>query len=213
MTESDFTGNRLPPRADDKAGKVFPVPGEKKDAIVFTDEDFFIRKIFESDPRKAFELLFKKYYGVLCNHAVRFVFDKQRAEDIVADVFVLFWNSKLFLNVKGSYRAYFFSAVRNKCYTYLKWEIKNEDPDELGNTQIRSTHPTPDEIMQASELHVRIERAVRSLPDRQQQVFLMSRFEGKTNKVIAAHLNLSLKTVEMHLTKALAAFRKIFGGT
>ncbi|HVW61648.1 MAG TPA: RNA polymerase sigma-70 factor [Puia sp.] len=213
MTESDFTGSRLPPRADDKAGKVFPVPGEKKDAIVFTDEDFFIRKIFESDPRKAFELLFKKYYGVLCNHAVRFVFDKQRAEDIVADVFVLFWNSKLFLNVKGSYRAYFFSAVRNKCYTYLKWEIKNEDPDELGNTQIRSTHPTPDEIMQASELHVRIERAVRSLPDRQQQVFLMSRFEGKTNKVIAAHLNLSLKTVEMHLTKSLAVFRKIFEGT
>jgi RNA polymerase sigma-70 factor (family 1) len=209
MTDLDSTGKRLPSQADNNAGKVFSAHGEKMDAVIFTDEDFFIRKVFETDPRKAFELLFKKYYQVLCNHAVRFLFDKQKAEDLVADVFVSFWNSKLYADIKGSFRAYFFSAVRNKCYTFLKWELKKQFSEELNHPHLRSVHPTPEEILQASELHIRIEQAIKSLPTRQQQVFLMSRFEGKTNKDIATSLNLSLKTVEMHITRTLALFRKI----
>ena len=209
MTDLDSTGKQLPSKAGDHAGKVFPARGEKKNAVIFPDEDFFIRKVFETDPRKAFELLFKKYYHVLCNHAVRFLFDKQKAEDLVADVFVSFWNSKLYADVKGSFRAYFFSTVRNKCTTWLKWELKKQFSEELNHPHIRSLHPTPEEILHASELHIRIEQAIKSLPARQQQVFLMSRYEGKTNKDIAATLNLSLKTVEMHITKTLTLFRKI----
>jgi RNA polymerase sigma-70 factor (ECF subfamily) len=179
MTDLDLTGSQLSQNADENTDKVFPVSDEKRDAVLFTDDDVFIKKIFATDPRKAFELLFKKYYSLLCNHAVRFVYSKQKAEDLVADVFVLFWNSRLYANVKGSYRSYFFSGVRNKCYTYLKWELKKELADELKDTQIESLHPTPEEMLQASDLHIKIERTIKSLPTRQQQVFVMSRFEGK----------------------------------
>jgi RNA polymerase sigma-70 factor (family 1) len=209
MTDLNLTGNQQPPNTDENMGKVFPASNEKQDTVLFTDDDIFIKKIFETDSRKAFELLYKKYYSVLCNHAVRFVFSKQKAEDLVADIFVLFWNSKLYLNVKGSYRSYLFIAVRNKCYTYLKWEIKKELADELNDTQIQSFHPTPEEILQASDLHIKIEHTMKSLPFRQQQVFVMSRFDGKKNKEIAKTLKLSLKTVEMHISKTLATFRRI----
>jgi RNA polymerase sigma-70 factor (ECF subfamily) len=209
MTDLNLTGSQQPKNTGEIMGKVFPVSNEKQDTVLFTDDDIFIKKIFNTDSRKAFELLFKKYYSVLCNHAVRFVFSKQKAEDLVADIFVLFWNSKLYLNVKGSYRSYFFTAVRNKCFTYLKWEIKKELTEELNDTQIQSFHPTPEEILQASDLHIKIEHTMKSLPSRQQQVFVMSRFEGKKNKEIAKILNLSQKTVEMHISKALATFRKI----
>lgn len=208
MADPNLTGSQLPANAGENAGKVF-APDERQDAILFKDDDIFIKKIFETDSRKAFELLFKKYYSLLCNHAVRFVFSKQKAEDLVADIFLLFWNCKLYTNVKGSYRAYFFTAVRNKCYTYLKWEIKKELADELNHTQIHSFYPTPEEILQASDLHIKIEHTVKSLPSRQQQVFVMSRFEGKKNKEIAKALSLSLKTVEMHISKTLTTFRKI----
>lgn len=176
--------------------------------VLVNDDDGFIRKIFENDPPRAFELLYNKYYGTLCNHAVRFVFSKQRAEDLVSDVFVLFWNSRLYASVNGSYRAYLFAAVRNKCCTYLKWELKKEAGAEL-NYKTASPNPTPEEILYASDLHIKIEQAIRNLPNRQQQVFVLSRFEGKKNKEIARLLNLSVKTVEMHVSKTLAAFRKM----
>lgn len=209
MTDLDLTGSQQSQNADENTDKIFPVSDERRDGVLFTDDDVFIKKIFETDPRKAFELLFKKYYSVLCNHAVRFVYLKQKAEDLVADVFVLFWNSRLYANIKGSYRSYLFSAVRNKCYTYLKWELKKELVDELKDTQIESFQPTPEEMLQASDLHIKIERTIKSLPTRQQQVFIMSRFEGKKNSAIARELNISMKTVEMHISKALATFRKI----
>ncbi len=208
MTDPEITGNQLPKDNDDIV-RIFPVSTEKGDAILYNDDDTFIKKIFETVPRKAFELLFKKYYSTLCNHAIRFVFSRQKAEDLVADIFVLFWNNKLYENIKGSYRAYLFSAVRNRCYTYLQWELKKERTDELPDSQIPSFLPTPEEILLASDLHITIERTIKSLPTRQQQVFVMSRFEGKKNREIAAALRLSLKTVEMHISKTLVTFRTI----
>jgi len=190
-------GGRLHPAADQPAGP-----------LVVKDDDQFIKKIFETDARRAFELLYNKYYSLLCNHAVRFVFSRQKAEDLVSDVFVLFWKNRLYTSVSSSYRAYFFTAVRNKCCTYLKWDLKKEGSGEP-NEATPSTMPTPEEIMYASDLHIKIEQTIRSLPGRQQQVFVLSRFEGKKNKEIAKALKLSVKTVEMHVTKTLATFRKM----
>lgn len=208
MTDPEMTGSKSP-EGNDGIVRAFPVSTEKSEAILYSDDDTFIKKIFETAPRKAFELLFSKYYSTLCNHAVRFVFSRQKGEDLVADIFVLFWNNKLYENIKGSYRAYFFSAVRNRCYTYLQWELKKERTDELSDLPLPSSLPDPAEILQASDLHITIERTIKSLPTRQQQVFVMSRFEGKKNREIAAALQISLKTVEMNITKALSVFRKI----
>ena len=210
MNEFDLSGSHQPQNADEKDKRVVPASEKSREAILYKDHDIFIKKTFETDPRKAFELLFKKYYSVLCNHAVRFLYSKQKAEDLVADIFVLFWNSMLYNNVKTNYRSYFFTAVRNKCYTYLKWELSKETFADLNEGIEKSGIVTPEEIMMASDLHIKIERTIKGLPAKQQQVFVMSRFEGKKNAAIAKELNLSIKTVEMHISRALSTFRKIF---
>ncbi len=208
--EPNLTGNHSPSNTSDKgelAGAAFE---EGRQGILYSDDDIFIKKTFQTEPRKAFELLFKKYYCVLCNHAVRFVYSKQKAEDLVADIFVLFWTNQLYSNVKTNYRSYFFTAVRNKCYTYLKWELNKEAFTDLDEARERSGWASPEEIMMASDLHIKIERTIKLLPAKQQQVFVMSRFEDKANASIAAELNLSIKTVEMHISKALSTLRKVF---
>jgi RNA polymerase sigma-70 factor (ECF subfamily) len=205
MTDYDLSRDRFSP----DTGKGLPGQEEKHAGILFADEDIFIKKIFETDPRKAFELLFKKYYSVLCNHAVRFVYSRQKAEDMVADIFLRFWNSRLYTNIQGGYRSYFFFAVRNRCRTFLKWELKKQKTCALSDALAIPQQASPEEILQASDLHIKIERIIKSMPARQQQVFLMSRYEAKKNNTIASELNLSLKTVEMHITKALATLRKM----
>lgn len=208
MTEHQKPGQYTEGQDNRSAENLFSAGEGIPGPVLVPDDDGFIKKVFETDPARAFELLYSKYYGTLCNHAVRFVFSRQRAEDLVSDVFVLFWKSRLYASVKGSYRAYLFAAVRNKCCTCLKWELKRESSTEL-NEKAASPNPTPEEILYASDLHIKIEQTIRSLPVRQQEVFVLSRFEGKKNKEIAQLLNLSVKTVEMHVTKTLSTFRKM----
>jgi RNA polymerase sigma-70 factor (family 1) len=178
------------------------------------DTEWFIRKTFETNPQKGCELLFKHYYNALCSHAVRFVYAKQLAEDLVGEVFYVFWQKQVYQQIHTSYRAYLFTAVRHRALTYLRWEFDRENSSEdLSNVfDLSSPAPSPDQVLQCDELYLKIEKAIAALTPQSQKVFLMNRFEGKKNPEIARELNLSLKTVEAHMTKALGMLRQVLSG-
>jgi RNA polymerase sigma-70 factor (family 1) len=170
------------------------------------DSEVFIRKAFEENPENGYQLLFKRYYGPLCSHAARFVSSKEVAEDLVVDIFAQFWQKQLHHSVTTSYRAYLFTSVRHAAFAHLRSEFKREfvTNDGLELDMVN----TPQQLLQYNELAVRIEETIRSLPPQSQKVFIMSRFEGKKNGAIADELQLSNKTVEGHITKALTILRK-----
>nr|WP_293841230.1 RNA polymerase sigma-70 factor [uncultured Arsenicibacter sp.] len=187
------------------------VPMHPADELAQADDDgeFFIRQAFMHNPRQACELLFRQYYGPLCSHAVRFVQNREVAEDLVSDVFYAFWVKEIYLNVTTSFRAYLFYAVRNRAYNYIRWELNRQEPmpDDLDRPEAEAAQP--DRLMQQDELQVALDEAMRQLTPQQQRIFLMSRFEGKKYKEIAAELNLAPKTVENHLLRAIATLRTI----
>ncbi len=175
------------------------------------DKEFFIRHAFDKDAVTGYELLFRRYYRVMCSHAARYVYSKETAEDLVAEVFYTFWKKESHQRITTSFRAYLFTAVRHKCFNYLKWEFRKEDADELDeleNNEMISPVPQPDQMMEFDELNIRIDRAIGSLPPQCQKVFLMSRFEGKNYHEIAENLGVSTKAVEAHISKALSIFRR-----
>lgn len=87
-----------------KANKVLSIVRiiEKSKAV---SDEFFIEKSFLASPKLGFDLLFRKYYLNLCNRAIRFVYSKELAEDIVAEVFTNFWQNKVYENINASYRS------------------------------------------------------------------------------------------------------------
>lgn len=183
---------------------------EAGDPSVGPDDELLIRRLFERDPYQGCDLLFRRYYEPLCSHAVRFVYSKALAEDIVADLFQVFWQKRLFERITFSYRAYLYRAVRQNCLLYLQREagytVSQEllsDADQLNLTT------SPAEQMQFDELSGQIEAVINAFSPSVRQVFLLSRFEGRKNREIADELHISLKTVEAHITKALALFRKV----
>jgi len=172
------------------------------------DSEILIRKNFETDREKGYELLFKRYYQPLCSHAVRFVYSKEVAEDLVMEVFSQFWQKNLHLGIQSSYRAYLFTTVRHASYAYLRSEFGREKPVEFPLETFAVNGPdTPQQLLQFHELYLKIEEVIRSASPQSQKVFVMSRFEGKKNPVIAEELNLSTKTVEGHITKVLSLLR------
>lgn len=174
----------------------------------FVDSELFIRQTFETDPRKGYELLFKRYYQPLCNHAVRFVHAKDVAEDLVIDVFSQFWQKKLQHSITVSYRAYLFTTVRHAAFAHLRKEFGREIPTEnFPEPGTDRTPSTPQQELQFNELYLKVEQVIRMLPPQSQKVFIMSRFEAKKNVTIAEELQISVKTVEGHITKALSILR------
>lgn len=175
-----------------------------------SDSELFIHRAFEQAPAKGYELLFKRYYGPLCSHAARFVYDRQVAEDVVVDVFAQFWQNRLDQSITTSYRAYLFTMVRHRAFAHLRQEFGRETPTEImPESESVETALTPLQLLQFNELHLKIDEIIRSASPHSQKVFVMSRFEGKKNTKIAEELNLSVKTVEGHITKVLALLREV----
>lgn len=180
------------------------------DSPVLADSELFIRRTFEQNPTKGYELLFKRYYSPLCSHAARFLYDRQVAEDVVVDVFAQFWQQRLDQSVTVSYRAYLFTMVRHRAFAHLRHEFGRETPTEcMPDVEPDSLSLSPLQVLQFNELHLKIDEIIRSASPHSQKVFVMSRFEGKKNTQIAEELNLSVKTVEGHITKVISLLRQV----
>jgi RNA polymerase sigma-70 factor (family 1) len=181
----------------------------EKDTDTFRKDDaeLLIRKTFDSDPRKGCELLFRLYYRALCTHAARFVYSREVAEDIVSEVFYAFWSMHAYRSVTTSYRAYLFRSVRNRSYNYLSNDLRKSDPLTAAGQPEVPESDSPERILQLDELLTSLNQLIASLPPQCQKVFVMNRFEGRRSREIAEELQLSPRTVETHIFKALSVLK------
>jgi len=155
----------------------------------------------------AFDFFFNYYYPGLCVYAQKIIsLPDEEARDIVQDVFVKFWNDCKKLDIQFSIRSYLFVSVKNKCFDLLRKKNRNIKVQEISNE-----HDIADESFETyilTELETLFNSSLSKLPERCREVFELSRFQGLKNREIAAKLNLSEKTVENQVTKALHILKK-----
>lgn len=172
------------------------------------DKERFLRETFERDPWEGFTLVFNHYYSPLCSHAVRYVYSHTYAEDIVSEVFTEFWQKKHFSRMHTSYRAYLFKAVRNRSMNFIRKELGRETK-QIDEDLLLTSARSPEQQMVYEQFYQRVQKGIEQLPPKCKKVFLMSRFEGKPLKEIARIQNISVRTAETHISKALRMMREI----
>lgn len=154
---------------------------------------------------KTFELLFLSVYPHLCAFANKFLHDTQDAEEIVQEVFYRLWKNRQHLDEDESIKGYLFTAVKNRCLHFLEHK-KVKDKHAALLHYIYYNAPASngaDVVLEASELEMEFTRALEQLPSQCRKIFEMSRFEGLKHREIATHLNISQKTVETQIARAL----------
>lgn len=166
--------------------------------------------LIKNDQNEAFRFLFQKYYSRLLGYAIRFVQEREIAEDIIQEVFISFWEKRHLLK-SISLSSLLFCMVRNASINYLKQKvlvekypiefIENIDGEEKLYTLDFAL--SADEETLYEELKKRIQEALSILPERSREVFLLSRFNGLKNKEIALKLDISTTAVEKHISKSL----------
>lgn len=155
---------------------------------------------------RAFEELFKAHFKSLCNYALFLLKDRDEAEEVVQNMFFNLYNRLDTLDFKSEEKNYLFSAVRNSCLNTIRHgKIKH---DFAGRSQGNfNTSSNTEETVLKNELEKKIAQSIQALPEQCGLVFKMSRFGNKKYKEIAQDLNISEKTVENHMGKALKLMR------
>jgi RNA polymerase sigma-70 factor (ECF subfamily) len=155
----------------------------------------------------AFEMLFRTYYQPLCNYAYTFVQDRDEAEEIVQSTFLNVWEKRDNLSIHTGVKPYLYAMVRNASLNVLKHEkIKQQHVTMEMAVAERSVESVTRTVM-ASELETKIYKAMDKLPEQCRLVFKLSRFEELKYSEIAEQLNISIKTVENQMGKALKIMR------
>ncbi|MFT0713635.1 RNA polymerase sigma factor [Flagellimonas lutimaris] len=158
--------------------------------------------------QKTYNQIFRDHYEVV----TRFIYykcgDLQQAEDIVQDVFVKLWklcSTVSFYKVK----AYLYRAANNSFLNekaHEKIVLKH-----LHKTTPSVDNENPEYLMQMDEFHEKLKMAIASLPQKEREVYLLSRVEKKTYAEIAEILGLGVKAIERRMSKALLLLREVLG--
>lgn len=160
----------------------------------------------EINNQNDYELLFRQYYKGLCRYALNWLNDIAEAEEIVQNVFVKLWEKRQNIIMDISVKSYLYKAVYNASLNELKHQkVKSQFAImQQQNEQVQQ----PLEQSSAKELQQKIEKAIQRLPEQCRLVFKMSRYEELKYREIASVLNISIKTVENQMGKALKLMRE-----
>lgn len=163
--------------------------------------DLLLWSKVKSGDAEAFEMLFKKYYPQLCILSRRYTNNMNDAREVVQKLFIYLWENRDELTVNFSFRSYLYRAVKYNSIRY----IENDKKAGIRMDVIPETDQSREffDHIEYAELQGKILETINNLPDQCKNVFMLSRFEQLKYAEIAAKLNLSVKTVESHITKAL----------
>lgn len=183
-----------------------------------TDKHNMGDNVSRMDDWRMLERLFEKRHRFE-RFSMLYVHDREVARDIMMDSFRYFMEHIADIDTGGNIEAYMFRVVKNKCLDWLQRErirqsvehtMQKDAEFELNMRLVTLRAFDPDWLYDV-ELRGRIQNAIDNLPEKTRRIFLMSRHDNMTYQQISNALDISVKTVEFHISKALSLLRVSLG--
>ena len=176
---------------------------------VYSDNIQLIHALKTGDP-KAYTFLVNTYHHKLCIYAYSFTHDYNLSEDIVQNVFMRVWNKRENLKEDFIIISFLYKSVYNEFIDQYRsqksvYPLEKKYIDALNDIVENEDEHSLDRIIKL------VKREIQNLPPKCKEIFLLSKEEGLTNIEIAEYKNVSIKSVEAHITKAYSILRNSFG--
>ena len=170
------------------------------------DDRELLRRVQAGD-EGAYDAVFRDWYPVLVRVATALLHDEDAAEEVSQDVMVQFWKRRQAMDVDLPLKAYLLRAVRNRALNHVRHlRVRRESEADVEATY--NAPGTADQPVVAKELASAVKVAVSELPPRCREIFELSRVDGLKYSEIAEALDISEKTVEAQMGKALRILRE-----
>ena len=173
--------------------------------------DYLLR--FKEGNELAFRQVFKTDYNRIVGFCQQFVKDKDQAKSLAQDAFIKLWTNREKIESVNGIRSFLYTSAKTDCLNYIKHQKV------ISNYQDKQLHSREGELnreilesfdfdqMELTELENLINQAISELPEKCRIVFMMSRIDSKKNSEIASELNISIKSVEADITRALKTLK------
>ena len=174
--------------------------------LELTDSEIVHR--LHQDDERAYRVLFDRHYTALVISAFQILKDEAASKDAAQEVFLHIWNKRKSLNLEMHFGSYLTRGVVNRAINILKSRRHHTDAGPEPLTQLSSPLRRPDDELEDLEFEKLVYQAIDELPDRCRAIFMLRRMEHCTHDEIAERLDISKKTIENQMTKALKIIRK-----
>ncbi len=175
----------------------------------FFDITSAVNAIVQYEDSHAFEFIFNAFYDKLYRVAYYYLASDENAEDAVSEVFYKLWLHKKRLNKIEHLENYLFFMTRNQCLSAIRSNKKITYTNQQDDFKQQITTTNPETGLISREFIQHLNKHIGNLPPRCRIVFTMVKEDGLKYKEVAEVLNISVKTVENQMTKAIGYLRKI----
>jgi RNA polymerase sigma-70 factor, ECF subfamily len=152
-------------------------------------------------------MLFKDHFSGMCYFAQKYVKDFDAAKEIVQDTFLSLWEKRETIDMDRPVKSYLTMVIHNKCTNYLR-DNRKFDQNILNIENLLDVPEYDDaDCLVEDELSAKIDAAISELPEKCREVFILNRYENLKYQEIADKLQISVKTVETQMSKALQHMR------
>jgi RNA polymerase sigma-70 factor (ECF subfamily) len=180
-----------------------------EESVINSDEK--LMQQIKADNMFAFDMLYNKYSKRLYKFAYSILKSPEESENIVQDVFLCLWENRNKVEKDSSVKYYIFTTAYNSIISIIRKKAKESQFIEyLKSLQDLNQEPVNVEL-EYHELTEKLEDIINHLPDRQKSVYLLHKVEGLKYSEIAARLNISVNTIENHMSRAFKTIRKKLG--
>jgi len=175
----------------------------------YTDVELVAR--LQNNEEGALTIIYKEYWEVMFLAAYNLVKDRSVCEDIVQEVFISLWQRREKLQIKVSLKSYLYTSTVYKVYDHFNKNKKMAKDELFDNFENKIETSNPETKLMHQELIHYLDSIIETLPDKCKEVYKLSRENMLSNKEIAEQLNISQRTVEGHISKALKILKESLG--
>lgn len=174
----------------------------------YSDSDAELMKQIKAGNTIAFDALFEKYSRRIFNFSMSILKSSEEAENITQDVFLNLWVNREKIERESSVKYYIFTIAYNSAISIIRRKLKDAHfLDYLKSLQDLNQEPVNLQV-EYNDLVERLNEIINNLPVRQREVYLLHKVEGLKYSEIAERLNISVNTVENHMSRALKTIRE-----
>ena len=175
------------------------------------DEKDLLERL-KKDDEEAFRQIFDHYIKKVYQFIYGYLKDTVEAEDVTQMVFQKIWEKRAMIDTTKSFGGFLFTIAYRSVIDHIRKEATKKHWTKMGIVDNPETisYLTSDSLSNNHHLESLYQKALNALSQKRKEVFVLSRHEGMSNKQIAEKLQLSEKTVENHMTAALASLRAFF---
>ena len=173
-----------------------------------SDRDLIVR--LTKNDELAFKEFYFRYKERLWHYAYYFLKSEEDCDDIIQEVFIRFWEMRTFIDPDLSVSSFLYTMTKNRILNYFRdTDVAQQMKKEFA-LKLPAKTDTIENDLAFNEYRQILTDAINELPPQRKRIFNMSRIEHKSHKEIAARLNISVSTVQEHISESLRFIKTYF---